>query len=430
MQLKTKIVPEQSVESVEIMRTAQVSNIRVFAVNLAHNRSKHQQPANKKPLGGPCFAWFETWRGMRAQNPHGLKSIMFHVLAARRKPRPSTRLSRYGSARGPELPHSCYKRPMRLLHDYAPRPAHLKWLLDSDPAIRWQVMRDLTREAPDAIAAERSRVATEGWGAQLLRLQSPAGSWGGPKEDRGLLITLYSLVALKDLGLDPASKQARKMIDRVDKRLVFKPLNNQPFLHGETEPCINGRILALGAYFKEPNDALAKQLLSEQLEDGGWNCEAQLESPKRPKSRRSSFHTTICVLEGLLDYERAGRKSAAVTKARKRAENYLLERRMFRSLRTGEVIDQRWLRFSYPTFWHYDVLRGLDYLQNAGIKPDSRVREAIEIVIERCHQNGRWPLNLLHREHIPLEIETAVGSASRWNTLRALRVLRWYNNAM
>jgi len=315
------------------------------------------------------------------------------------------------------------------LRDYAPRPAHLKWLLDSDPAIRWQVMRDLTDEAPNAIAAERSRVATKGWGAKLLSLQSPAGHWGGPQEDRGLLITLYSLVVLMDLGLDPASKQARKIIDRVDKRLVFKPLNNRPFLHGETEPCINGRILALTAYFKEPNDALARQLLREQLEDGGWNCEAVELSAKRPLSRRSSFHTTICVLEGLLAYEHAGRKSAAVAKARRRGENYLLERRMFRSLRTGEVIDQRWLHFSFPTFWHYDVLRGLDYLRNSGMKPDSRVREAIETVIERRHQNGRWPLNLLHREQIPLAMETAVGRASRWNTLRALRVLRWYNNS-
>ena len=176
--------------------------------------------------------------------------------------------------------------------DYAPRPAHIKWLLDSDPAIRWQVMRDLTGEAPNAIAAERSRVATEGWGARLLAHQSPAGDWGEgprgwrddlPKEDRGILIALYSLVVLKDLGLDPASKQARKMIDRIDKRLVFKRLNNRPFLHGETEPCINGRILGIGAYFKEPNDALANQLLGEQLEDGGWNCEAwPFLSPKRP----------------------------------------------------------------------------------------------------------------------------------------------------
>ena len=305
--------------------------------------------------------------------------------------------------------------------DYAPRPAHLKWLLDSDPAIRWQVMRDLTGAAPDAVAAERARIATEGWGAELLARQSSAGNWGGPKEDRGLLITLYALVVLMDLGLHPASEQAREMIDRVNRQVVFKPLNNRPYLHGETEPCINGRILALGAYFREPNDALANQLLSEQLEDGGWNCEA-------PASRRSSFHTTICVLEGLLGYERAGRKSAAVTKARTRGEEYLLQRRMFRSLRTGEAIDKRWLRFSFPTFWHYDVLRGLDYLRNAGVRPDSRVREAIETVIERRHQNGRWPLNLLHPERIPVEMETETGRASRWNTLRALRVLAWHDS--
>src|SRR5215469_8967724 len=312
------------------------------------------------------------------------------------------------------------------LQDYAPRPAHLKWLLDSDPAVRWQVMRDLIDEHSDTIAVERSRIATAGWGSKLLSLQSAAGHWGGPQEDRGLLVTLYSLVVLMDLGLDPASKQARKMIDRIDKRLVFKQLNNRPFLQGETEPCINGRILALGAYFNKPNDPLARRLLREQLEDGGWNCEAVEPSAKRPLSRRSSFHTTICVLEGLLAYERAGRKSAAVSKARRRAEKYLLERRMFRSLRTGEVIDERWLRFSFPSFWHYDVLRGLDYFRNAAVKPDSRVSEAIEIVMKRRHQNGRWPLNLVHRERIPLEIETGVGSASRWNTLRALRVMRWF----
>lgn len=289
-------------------------------------------------------------------------------------------------------------------------------------------MKDLTGETANKIAAERSHIAREGWGAQLLARQSPGGSWGGsprgwrddlPKDLRDLLITLYSLSVLMELGLDPSCKQARAMIDRVEKRLVFKRLNNRPYLRGETEPCINGRILGIGAYFKKTNDQLAEELLREQLEDGGWNCEA-------PKSRRSSFHTTICVLEGLLEYQRAGRKVEAVTKARKKAEDYLLKRRMFRSLRTGKVIDKRWLRFSFPTFWHYDVLRGLDYLRNAGVTPDSRVDEAIEIVIERRHQNGRWPLNLLHPEFVPLEMESSVGKASRWNTLRALRVLRWY----
>ena len=320
----------------------------------------------------------------------------------------------------------CYKRPMRP-DECAPRPAVLKWLLDSDPAIRWQVMRDLADASSEAIAEERARIATEGWGAKLLAAQFPAGNWSGeglkrpdlPKDDRSLLVTLYTLAVLMEFGLEPASPQARRMIERVEKRLVFKRLNNRPYLEGETEPCINGRILGIGAYFTERNDALAERLLSEQLPDGGWNCEA-------PKSRRSSFHTTICVLEGLLAYERAGRRPA-VTKARKRGEEYLLERRMFRSLRTGEAIDKRWLRFSFPTFWHYDVLRGLDYLRSAGVQPDSRVRQAIQMVMKRRHQNGRWPLNLLHPEHIPVKMETQVGRASRWNGLRALRVLRWYN---
>ena len=267
-------------------------------------------------------------------------------------------------------------------------------------------MKLRTRQRPSALALQ-----PKDGGALLLAGQSRDGAWGGQKEDRGLLITLYSLVALMDLGVDPASKQAGKMIGRIDKGLVFKRLNERPFLHGETEPCINGRILALGAYFKEPNEALAHRLLGEQLEDGGWNYEAVEPSAKHPKSRRSSFHTTICVLEGLLEYERAGGKSRVVARARERAENYLLERRMFRSLQSGEVIDERWLRFSFPTFWHYDVLRGRDYLRNAGTKPDGRVREAIETVMERRHQNGRWPLNLVHAECIPVEMETAVGGA-------------------
>jgi hypothetical protein len=305
--------------------------------------------------------------------------------------------------------------------DYAPGPARLKWLLDSDPAIRWQVMRDLTFADSGVIAAERARVATKGWGAKLLARQSPRGHWlGGRQWD---LTTLYSLVALMDLGLDPQSPQARKMIGRVKKHLVFKPLQNRPYLHGETEPCINGRILAVGAHFDVPNDALAGRLLSEQLEDGGWNCEA-------PKSSRSSFHTTINVLEGLLAFERAGRKSAEITKARERGESYLLERRLFRSLRTGKIIEKSWLRFSFPTFWHYDVLRAVDYLRDAGVKPDGRMREAIDVVLTRRHQNGRWPLNLLHPEYLPVKMETQVASASRWNTLRALRVLRWYTAAM
>ena len=317
---------------------------------------------------------------------------------------------------------TCYNNPMST-HDDAPRPALLRWLLDADPSIRWQVFQDLTGTPAETVAAERSRIATEGWGAQLLARQSPNGSWPEGQWD---LVTLWSLTVLKDLGLDPASDQARTMIDRIDRHLVFAPLNNRPFLHGETEPCINGRILGIGTCFAQPNDALAQQLLDEQLADGGWNCEA-------PKSHCASFHTTLCVLEGLLEYERSGRGSVSVTQARHRAEEYLIARHLFRSLRTGNIIDKRWLRFTYPPFWHYDVLRALDYFRIAHPTPGPRIKEAtaeaIAIVRQRRHQNSRWPLNLLHPEHIPLTMETRIASASRWNTLRALRVLRWHNSA-
>jgi len=304
----------------------------------------------------------------------------------------------------------------------ASRKAVTKWLLDSDPSIRWQVMRDLCNEPDEVVAADRSRVALEGWGALLLDLQTPSGDWGDDKE-HGWMTTNDALTLLRALGADPASDKVRRAIGLVQDRITWWQLDGRPFFDGETEACINGRILGSGAYFGVDVDRLLDRLLDEQLEDGGWNCEA-------PPSRRSSFHSTICVLEGLLEYEKANGAEAAVTQARARAEYYLLERRMLRSLSSGEVIDRRWTRFSFPTVWHYDVLRGLDYLRSAGVKPDERVAEAVEVVEGRRHQNGRWPLNVLHadRTRIPLELEAEVGRASRWNTLRALRVLDWYGS--
>lgn len=295
--------------------------------------------------------------------------------------------------------------------------AAMKWLLDSDPAIRWQVLRDLTHEPDEVVAVERSRVASEGWGARLLDLQSPRGQWGAD-DDEGWMTTVHTLALLKDMGVDPASERVRSAIGLVRDRITWWQLDGRPYFDGETEPCINGKIMATGAYFGEVSDVLLNRLLSEQLEDGGWNCEA-------PTSKRSSFHTTICVLEGLLAYENARGATAAVTHARARAQDYLLERRMFRSLTSGEVIDRGWTRFAFPPVWHYDLLRGLDYLRSAGVEPDERVAEAVELVKKRRHQNGRWPLNVRHRDRTLFDMEAGVGKASRWNTLRALRVLDW-----
>jgi hypothetical protein len=309
-----------------------------------------------------------------------------------------------------------------------PKKAVIRWLLDSDPSIRWQVKRDLMGEPEEVVAAERSRVAVEGWGARLLSLQERDGNWGGGAwVYQSWASTMETLVLLRELGLDPASPQARKAIDLVRRKSDWGPYHgDSPFFEGEVEPCINGRVLACGAYFGQASDQLVDRLLSEQLQDGGWNCES-------PPSKRSSFNSTICVLEGLLEYEKAKGGPSGVRDARLQGQEYLLERNLFRSLSTGKIIDRdrkggsSWTRFSFPTRWHYDVLWGLDYLRKAGAGPDERAAEAIDLVAKRQHQNGRWPLAKPHAGTVHFDMEGDRGTASRWNTLRALRVLNWYS---
>jgi len=310
-----------------------------------------------------------------------------------------------------------------------PGKAVLRWLLDGDPSIRWQVLRDLTDASAETVAAERARVATEGWGARLLRLQGADGDWGGGAWVRGSWAsTMETLTLLRELGLDPACAEALRAVELVRSRSTWGPhFGYAPFFEGEVEPCINGRVLACGAYFGVASDRLVERLLDEQLEDGGWNCEA-------PPSRRSSFHSTICVLEGLLEYEHAEGGPTAVRDARLRGQEYLLARHLLRSLSTGRIIDRdrkdpraSWTRFAFPTRWHYDVLRGLDYLRQAGVGSDERVDEAVALVAKRRHRNGRWQLGRPHEGVVHFDMEGARGTASRWNTLRALRVVRWFS---
>jgi hypothetical protein len=303
------------------------------------------------------------------------------------------------------------------------RESVIHWLLDSDPSIRWQVRRDLMDESDEVVVGERSRVAFEGWGSRLLDLQGPDGQWGGgPYVFPGWISTTDTLLLLRDLGLDPTSVQARRAVGMVRDHCTWGPeFDDAPFFEGEVEPCINGRVLASGAYFGEASDRLVDRLLHEQLEDGGWNCEA-------PQSTRSSFHTTICVLEGLLEYQKAKGATTAVTGARLRGQEYLLGRRMFRSLSTGRVIDPDWTRFSFPTRWHYDVLWGLDYLRRAGVEPHQRLAEAVDLVEKKHDGYGRWPLENPHAGEVHFDMADGAGKPSRWNTLRALRVLDWYSS--
>jgi hypothetical protein len=306
------------------------------------------------------------------------------------------------------------------------------WLLDSDPSVRWQAMRDLT-DAPDAeVAAERARVAATGAGARLLALQAGDGQWGGTAWNHGWDSTMHALTLLRELGLDPASAEARRATGLVRDRVTWRGCGPSecaanPFFAGEVEACINGQVAASGAYFGHDVHGLADRLLGEQLPDGGWNCEAG------NGSTRSSFNTTICVLEALLELARAGRGSPATTAARLRGQDYLLERRLFRRRSTGEAIvrDRKgsgvWSRFAFPGWWHYDVLRGLDYLRAAGAARDPRLAEAIELVRAKRGADGRWLLDVQYPGRMPIELDEGEGRPSRWITLRALRVLRWWD---
>ena len=309
----------------------------------------------------------------------------------------------------------------------------MDWLLDSEAAIRWQAMRDITDASP---AAARGRVAHEGLGAAILACQESDGSWRRPGAP-AWLTTLFTLLLLRATGVNPEEPAVEAAMARLAAgrrwndvggrwELRAPETGGNTFFEGEEEPCINGGALAIGSYFGRPTESLALLLLGEQLEDGGWNCEA-------PKSVRSSFHTTICVLEGLLEYERAvgpaHQLTPQIASARRRAEEYLLERSLFRRLSTGEIVNPDFLELAFPPRYRYDILRALDYFRAADRSPDPRMSEGIDLIESKRQADGRWLLERSYGEGLAIPLGESVGEPSRWNTLRALRVLRWYEQA-
>lgn len=327
----------------------------------------------------------------------------------------------------------------------------IAWLLAGDPSIRWQTLRDLTGAKPAQVAGERARVAHEGWGARLLREQREDGHWdvrppefGQERaarwwealkpEQKGTLMpewtsTTWTLALLRTFGIDPGDEPTRRAVARVRDDCRWEH-DAQPYFEGEVEPCINGRTVALGAYFGQEVGPIVERLLTEQMDDGGWNCEQE------NGSTRGSFHTTIEVLEGLLEFEQSGADPARIERvreARRRGEEYLLARSLMRRLSTGEKIEHdrtidapaRWAQFAFPTYWHYDVLRALDYLRAARVRPDERVAEAITLVEFRRGPDGRWPADPAYPGRVHFALDDGEGAPSRWNTLRAMRVLRW-----
>ena len=305
------------------------------------------------------------------------------------------------------------------------------WLMAGDPAIRWQTQRDLRGVAESTIRRERARVAREGWGAQLLALQDDDARWGGGIYTPKWISTTYTLLLLRSMGLAP-----NRQVTRGAERLIEKGLwhdggiNYYPHYGAKfSETCISGMVLAILCWcgFDDPCvDRLAVYMLERQMKDGGWNCRS---TPGYGTATHGSFHTTITALEALLEYERfRPQKAAPVREAQARGREFLLIHRLYRSHRTGEVAKPVFLRFVFPPRWHYDVLRGLDYFQDVGADRDERLADPIAVLESQRHADGRWIANKEYRAKVFFELET-VGEPSRWNTLRALRVLRWWNRS-
>ncbi len=305
----------------------------------------------------------------------------------------------------------------------------IRWLLGGDPAIRWQTLQDLACAPDRAVERERQKVAREGWGARLLARQDPSGTWaGGRSSDGGLyspkwISTTYTMLLLRDLGLPAANRQAR----RACRHLLEGGLQRDGGINygwrGRSETCITGMILSILSHFEHEDDrldALADHLLERQMPDGGWNCQ-------RPYgATHASVHTTISVLEGLRLYElHRRRRVRAVAAAQRRGREFLLVHRLFRSHRSGEIVNAAWLRLSFPPRWHYDILRALDYFRAVNAPRDPRLAEAVEILRSARREDGRWTLQHRYRGKTFFELER-LGAPSRWNTLRALRVLKWW----
>lgn len=316
------------------------------------------------------------------------------------------------------------------------------WLLDSDPALRWQVLRDVL-DAPEAEwRAERARVETEGWGARLLALADPDGQWAGGSfvpdgfapadweaEGQPWTATTYALTQLRQLGLEPGGEAAVRTVRLVGEHSRWDE-GGQPYWEGETEECLNGRTVADGSYFGLDTGPLVARLVGERQPDGGWNCE------RSRGSSRSSFDSTINVLEGLAEHERTTGGTPSSRAARRSGEEFLLQRHLFRRLSTGEPADARYLELAYPHRWHYDVLRALDHLRSVADlgadgprPPDPRAAEAVEHVRSRRTADGRWLLDRTWRGRTWFDLDAGPGRPSRWVTLLALRVLRWWDAA-
>jgi hypothetical protein len=300
----------------------------------------------------------------------------------------------------------------------------IDWLLRGDPSIRWQVMRDLLEKPPEIYEKERAKVQARGWGGRLLSRQDASGTWGGGIYNPKWISTTYTLLLLRQFGLAQNNPQAQKGCKHFLLKGIYRDGGINLFKSVDySETCVNGMMLTLLSYFRSPDErvhAVAEFLLKEQMADGGWNCQ------RVRGATHASFHTTISVLEGMYEYGQAYPKQAAtLEKAIKKAHEFLLIHHLYKSHRTGKIVDPAMTRMYFPPRWHYDFLRALDYFQSIRAAYDERMKDAMELLKTKGQPNGRWAAYRPWPARVFFEMEKA-GEDSRWNTLRALRVLKWW----
>lgn len=319
-------------------------------------------------------------------------------------------------------------------------PTLLPWLLDVDPALRWQVERDLAGLPAETWMATRARVATEGLGARILARQDPDGQWAGgaffpgdfdfhgPEAADGAgqpwTATTWTLNTLREWGLDASVLAGTADLLAASSRWEYDDL---PYWGGEVDCCINAYTLANGAWLGADVSRLAKWFLDHRMPDGGWNCEWV------NGSTRSSFHSTLNSLKGLLYYESSAGGSEALRTARLAGEEYLLERRLLRRLSTDELVGPWATRFAYPFRWFYSALNAVEHFRSAalheGISPDPRLADAIEVIRRARRPDGTWLQERRHPGRVWFEVDVPVGEPSPWLTFYGTRVLTWWDEA-
>ncbi|HEX5728093.1 squalene cyclase [Microbacterium sp.] len=320
----------------------------------------------------------------------------------------------------------------------SPTPDHLlAWLLDSDPALRWQVERDLAGAAPSVWQATRARVATEGIGARLLALQAPDGQWAGGAyfpappangaeiEEAGQpwTATTWCLNSLREWGVGPKALEGTAERLATNSRWEYEDL---PYWGGEVDACINGYTLANGGWLGADVSGLAAWFVDHQMTEGGWNCDWI------DGVTRASFHSTLNALRGILVYERTVGVFPDLREARRAGEEYLLARRLTRRLSTGEPVGSWVTRFAYPFRWRYDALKAVDYFREAalhdGMPPDPRIRSAIELVRGARREDGTWLQGERDRGRVWFEVDVPEGQPSKWLTFYGTRALDWWDS--